>query len=526
MEELSQLLVVRSGVRPKSRDKKDVISAVRQALGGSGNSTIAVADRWLTLREDAEAALTGPLSTKDESQLLTRAVQLAHFTTLAIALAQGESGLATFDAGLANPPDLSPTRASSESGGDGLFDKAAQAIALNYRQRCALLNAPPPTAESVHTSSQAVELLIATIAAKGGAKTDEFISRLPFEQKAARYLATSDLQYTVALQRLLVELTGRRAAAERPQRAAAARQIAAEAVAASAAADSAPSHSSIARRRHYLNSGCSMHPKLRTPSTALTWVLICLSPQVASAVVVLPKGSNTPVMGYLVRRDERIVVMRRPLPDGKSRELRFPPGEIDELIITVSPERLAALDPAKPEAYFEYAEELAEKQRDPEARETAVRLYAICAVRGDDRLRHSAALGLDRNLTLAGRRAALRAAAYLFDAEHDESVLAPPTSGTAANSSTSWSEAHRDGMNRFPLSAWKSSPNSIQRNACFAAANGSGHNRGADILVFHERQAARMPAPLLLLVFLFVLVVQRLVAVVQIDLAASESRRR
>ena len=198
VEELSQLLVVRSGVRPKSRDKKDVISAVRQALGGSGNSTIAVADRWLTLREDAEAALTGPLSTKDESQLLTRAVQLAHFTTLAIARAQGESGLATFDAGLANPPDLSPTRASSESGGDGLFDKAAQAIALNYRQRYRqLLNAPPPTAESVHTSSQAVELLIATIAAKGGAKTDEFISRLPFEQKAARYLATSDLQYTV-----------------------------------------------------------------------------------------------------------------------------------------------------------------------------------------------------------------------------------------------------------------------------------------------------------------------------------------
>ena len=42
----------------------------------------------------------------------------------------------------------------------------------------------------------------------------------------------------------------------------------------------------------------------------------------------LPKGSNTPVMGYLVRRDERIVVVRQPLPDGKSREL-LAPGEIE-----------------------------------------------------------------------------------------------------------------------------------------------------------------------------------------------------
>src|SRR3954471_3863730 len=137
-----------------------------------------------------------------------------------------------------------------------------------------------------------------------------------------------------------------------------------------------------------------MRRKPRKLNIALTCLAICLAPRLTSAVVVLPKGSNTPVIGFLVRRDERVVVVRQPLPDGKSQEHRFSPAQIDELIITVSAERLAALDPAKPEVYFEYAEELAEKQRDPEAREAAIRLYAISAGRGDERLRHSALLGL------------------------------------------------------------------------------------------------------------------------------------
>ena len=106
-----------------------------------------------------------------------------------------------------------------------------------------------------------------------------------------------------------------------------------------------------------------------------------------------PKNSNQPVMGYLVRQDERTVVVRQPLADGKSREVPFSRSNIDELIITVSPERLAALDPARPEMYREYAEELAEKQRDPEARDMARRLYAIAAVRAEGNLRRGASWG-------------------------------------------------------------------------------------------------------------------------------------
>ncbi len=143
----------------------------------------------------------------------------------------------------------------------------------------------------------------------------------------------------------------------------------------------------------------------------------------ASAAVVILKGSNQPVMGYLVKQDERTVTLREVLPGGKTRETTFNRARIDELIVTVSRERLASLDPSQPSGYLEYAEELAEKQRDPEARETAVRLYAIAAARGDDALRRSALLGLIALARTPAEEQRMRAAAYLFDTAHDQSLL-------------------------------------------------------------------------------------------------------
>src|SRR5262245_11496124 len=123
-------------------------------------------------------------------------------------------------------------------------------------------------------------------------------------------------------------------------------------------------------------------------------IAAALFDQPVHAVVVLPKGAKQPIMVYLVRQDERTMGIRHDRPDGKSRESSFAKKDLDELIITVSPERLAELDRNKLNDYREYAEELAEKQRDPEARDTAIRLYAIVAERGDGNLRHSALLGL------------------------------------------------------------------------------------------------------------------------------------
>ena len=76
------------------------------------------------------------------------------------------------------------------------------------------------------------------------------------------------------------------------------------------------------------------------------WLAMASMARPAAAVVVLPKGASQPIMGYLVRQDERTIVVRQQLPGGKSRESSFAKKDLDELIITVSPERLAALDPA------------------------------------------------------------------------------------------------------------------------------------------------------------------------------------
>jgi hypothetical protein len=173
------------------------------------------------------------------------------------------------------------------------------------------------------------------------------------------------------------------------------------------------------------------------------------------AVVVLPKGATKPVMGYLVRQDDRTVVVREELPGGKSRETRFQKKDIEELIITVDHERLAALTPDKPELYREYAEELSEKQRDPEARDAAIRLYAIAAARGEGDVRRGALLGLVVLARNAEEERLFRSAAYLFDARHDPAVLAAASGSAArvakessASAESSWSKIVRDRGNK------------------------------------------------------------------------------
>ncbi|HEX5106191.1 MAG TPA: hypothetical protein VFV87_20370, partial [Pirellulaceae bacterium] len=109
---------------------------------------------------------------------------------------------------------------------------------------------------------------------------------------------------------------------------------------------------------------------------------------------------------------------------GKPRELAITQNEIDELLITVSPKRLAELDPSQPQLYREYAEELAEKHRDPEARDAAIRLYHLAAVLGEGPLRRGSLLGLAALARSPEEERKFRAAAYLYDPEHDARVLA------------------------------------------------------------------------------------------------------
>lgn len=153
----------------------------------------------------------------------------------------------------------------------------------------------------------------------------------------------------------------------------------------------------------------------------------------ARAVVVLKKGSETPLMGHLIRSDERAVVIRQELADDQTRDVIIPRSEIDEVLETVSPERLAQLKPSQPAAYFEYAEELAEKRRDPEARDAARRLLAITASRGDAAIRHSSLLLLADLARTDFERRRVEALLYLNDPRHDTALLRSATAASPAS---------------------------------------------------------------------------------------------
>ena len=162
---------------------------------------------------------------------------------------------------------------------------------------------------------------------------------------------------------------------------------------------------------------------------ALACALVFAS--LAQAAMVLKRGSAQPILGHLVRQDEQSVVIREELPGGQSRETIIPRGDIDELVITVDPQRLSALDPSQPAAYREYAEELAEKRRDPEARDAARRLYVIVAARGDAALQKSAWLGLISLARTPDEERKFRAAAFLRDPQHDAALLTRPAAAHA-----------------------------------------------------------------------------------------------
>ncbi len=230
VEYLSRQLLIRAGARPKSQNKADVIAAVRQSLSGSASLT--AADRWISLEEEAAILLDKPPATTDR-ELVSEYLSIVHLTTLAVALAQGEAGIASFDAGLAHPPQLAAQSPGESSRDDLRLDEIQQLVADSYRQRAALLTAATPAA-TAQAPDEALELCIGALTS--GKNDDSFFAELPHQQKALHYLAGDSLRYMVGLQRLLIELSARRTIQRRPERAAAARQIAAEALTASASA--------------------------------------------------------------------------------------------------------------------------------------------------------------------------------------------------------------------------------------------------------------------------------------------------
>lgn len=157
----------------------------------------------------------------------------------------------------------------------------------------------------------------------------------------------------------------------------------------------------------------------------------------AHAVTVLVRGSDVPVRGYLVSEDARGVTLNVPSDDGSLHERFIPAETIEILQKPVSPERLARLSPDRPMEYREYAEELADKRIDPEARDTSLRLYLIAAWLDPDTLGKSSLLGMTALARNDHEERAFRALAYLLDRDHDRSILRRRQGGASGDASGS-----------------------------------------------------------------------------------------
>ncbi len=155
-------------------------------------------------------------------------------------------------------------------------------------------------------------------------------------------------------------------------------------------------------------------------------ITLCLSLSAAVnpvlAVTIFERGKTEATRGRLVKQSATEVVITELTPSGP-RERTIARTNIEDLIDPVDPARLVELSPEQPQAYRNYAEELAEKRIDPDAQAAAIRLYLIAAYLSPEKLAKSCLLGMTALARSPAEEQRFRAMAYLYDSDHDRRLL-------------------------------------------------------------------------------------------------------
>lgn len=164
-----------------------------------------------------------------------------------------------------------------------------------------------------------------------------------------------------------------------------------------------------------------MFSRLITTVLAVFLIASCFVPSARAVIVELHEGGRS-VHGRLVQLTPQNLVIDQTGSDGVTTRREFSRQEIARLTLNVSDDRLTALDPQQPEAYFQYAEELFPLREDPDAQLTACRLYLIAGHLNPARFGEPA---LERLVVLARSAAeerTFRAMLYLLQAEQQKST--------------------------------------------------------------------------------------------------------
>jgi len=122
-ESLGELLRTRSGTSAEAKDPAALAHAMRESLGLSAAAakTLPI-DVWNQLRAPVDEALARARNDGDPEELLHRAVELAHWGTLAAAAAQGEAGRHVWDVVWSEGPPKRSTEETKRPEG-AIFDR-------------------------------------------------------------------------------------------------------------------------------------------------------------------------------------------------------------------------------------------------------------------------------------------------------------------------------------------------------------------------------------------------------------------
>jgi hypothetical protein len=142
-----------------------------------------------------------------------------------------------------------------------------------------------------------------------------------------------------------------------------------------------------------------------------------------SAILIETKEGK--VGGYLKADDGTKLTIIIRTPDGREKPEVYTLAKIT-VLHRMDVKRLERLSPDNPKAYRDYADELAAHKDDPEARDTAMRLYLIAASLAREKFGTSCLLSMSTVASTPAEARKCRAMAYLLDPKADPELLKTP----------------------------------------------------------------------------------------------------